>query len=78
MFTLKTKEQNFYSIVIAPTLEVETSKAISLNSDRHLPPSTPSRSSGSTSTTTVFQFYYGKKSQIKDPKNQNAKETNQF
>ena len=37
MLTLETKEQNFYSIVIAPTLEVETSKAISLNSDRNLP-----------------------------------------
>ena len=78
MLTLETKEQNFYFIVIPPTLEVKTSKAISLNSDRHLAPSTPSRLYGNTSTTKVFQFYLDKKSEVKDSKNQNAEETNQF
>ena len=71
--TLETKEQKFYSIVIAPTLEIEISKATSLNSDRHLP-----ALHGFTEIQILQQFFnftMDKKGQVKDPKNQDAKET---
>ena len=71
ILTLKTKEQNFYYIFIAPTLEVKTSQLYRYTPTvTFLQPTLHGCPLIYITTTTDFHFYQDKKSQVKTRKRQ--------